>query len=159
MKIKEILTKIKIVFSDESLEKFYLSIPEWFGSKLSVKIHTIIFIFSYCLIIIGFNPSSVFDVLTNVVSLEAIYLSLFILMSGNLQLKKLHDVADGVRDIQEDVDEIQEDVKEIQEDVDEIQEDVKEIQDDDEDDEILCKIESNLNELIKEISALKKRKR
>jgi len=151
MKFKEILSKIKFVFSDESIERFYLSIPEWFGSKLSVKIHTIIFIFSYCLIIFGVNPSQVFDVLTNIVSLEAIYLSLFILMSGNLQLKKLHDVADGVRDIQEDVDEIQEDI-------DEIQEDVKEIQDD-EDDEILCKIESNLNDLIKEINALKNRKK
>lgn len=59
--------------------------------------------------------------LTTVVSLEAIYLSIFIQMSLNFTRESLAEV-------EEDIDEIQEDVGEIQEDVDEIQEDVEEIE-------------------------------
>ncbi|MCC6323696.1 DUF1003 domain-containing protein, partial [Candidatus Nomurabacteria bacterium] len=110
-------------------------------------------------------------VVTTLVSLEAIYLSIFIQMSVNRQARKLHAVARDVEEIQEDVEEIQEDVEgiekdvdEIQKDVDEIQEDVEEIQeeDDTESENIKCdnlmmtRIESTLAELMKEINELKK---
>ncbi len=69
-------------------------------------------------------------ILTTVVSLEAIYLSIFIQMTINYTTRSIEVVEQNIDEIQEDIDEIQEDVDEIQEDVDEIQEDVDEIQED-----------------------------
>ena len=97
------------------------------GSVWSLLIHTILFIGSFCLYFLGANLSSILLVLTTIVSLEAIYLAIFIQMSVNFQSKKLDSVQEDVDEIQEDVEEIQKDVEEIQKDVDEIQEDVEEI--------------------------------
>ena len=69
-------------------------------------------------------------ILTTLVSLEAIYLSIFIQMTINYTSASLEVVEASIDEIQEDIDEIQEDVDEIQEDVDEIQENVDEIQED-----------------------------
>jgi uncharacterized membrane protein len=154
--MKKILKKL---YSDEVLEYLSTNIPRLMGSMNSLIIHTILFLLSYLLIFLGFNEEKIFDLLTNIVSLEAIYLSIFLLMSGNLQLKKLHDVATNVHDVATNVKEIQEDVDEIQDDIDEIQEDIDEIQEDQEDDEILNKIDTTLNILINEVAELKKRKK
>ena len=66
---------------------------------------------------------------TTIVSLEAIYLSIFIQMTVNRQAQNLAEVSEDVEGIQEDIEEISQDVDEIQKDVDEIQEDVEEITD------------------------------
>lgn len=150
MRIFKPLSKtIDKIYSDETMERLSTLIPRLIGSMNSLIAHTIIFIVSYLLIFIGFNQEMVFDALTNVVSLEAIYLSIFILMSANLQLKKLHDVADNVKEIQEDVDEIQEDVKEIQEDQ----------EDDDDQDDKLNKILDDIKTVLKEVEALKAKRK
>ena len=98
-----------------------------------------------------------------IVSLEAIYLAIFIQMSVNKNTADIEEIQEDVDEIQEDVEEIQEDVAEIEKDVDEIQEDVEDIQEeakvDDEADrktevmeiEALNKIQSILTELKKEI--------
>src|SRR3989344_5054930 len=67
------------------------------------------------------SSSNILLILTTVVSLEAIYLSIFIQMSVNRHSQELEEVSEGIEEIQEDVDEIQKDVDEIQEDVEEIQ--------------------------------------
>jgi len=67
------------------------------------------------------NWDTILLVLTTAVSLEAIYLSIFIQMSINKSHRSLEEIGDDIDEIQEDVDEIQEDVDEIQEDIDEIQ--------------------------------------
>ena len=67
-------------------------------------------------------------VLTTLVSLEAIYLAIFIQMSLNFTRESLAEVEIDVDEIQKDVDEIQHDVDEIQHDVDEIQEDIEDIE-------------------------------
>jgi len=72
------------------------------------------------------------------VSLEAIYLSIFIQMSVNRTKESLASV-------EKDIDEIQEDVDDIQEDVEDIQEDVEDLNEEDENDE------AAENELIKKI--------
>ncbi len=64
-------------------------------------------------------------IVTTVVSLEAIYLAIFIQMTVNRQAKELHDVSEDVEEIQEEVEEISKDVEEISEDVEDIQEDVE----------------------------------
>ncbi|HWB33918.1 MAG TPA: hypothetical protein VG753_01160 [Candidatus Paceibacterota bacterium] len=113
------------------IEDVAFAITRWIGSPQSIIVHTVVFIVSFALVI--FNLIT-FDrmllVLTTGVSLEAIYLSIFIQMSLNYTRESLAVVEEDVGEIQEDVDEIQEDVGEIQEDIDEIQEDVDELQGD-----------------------------
>ncbi|MES2437370.1 MAG: hypothetical protein V4519_05170 [Patescibacteria group bacterium] len=111
-------------------EKIALKFTRWLGSPSSIVIHTIIFIASFASIRFGVPIDTVLLTLTTGVSLEAIYLALFIQMTINSQSEVIKNVEEGIDEIQEDVDEIQEDIDEIQEDVDEIQEDVDEIQDD-----------------------------
>jgi peptidoglycan hydrolase CwlO-like protein len=65
-------------------------------------------------------------VLTNVVSLEAIYLAIFIQFSVNQQAKSLKGVEEDVESIQEDVEELGGHVEDIKEDVEDIQEDIGE---------------------------------
>ncbi len=115
----------------KGVEKFALTVTHWVGSFNSILLHTFIFVGSFAAVWFDILP---FDrmllVLTTVLSLEAIYLSIFIQMSINLTSATIEEVGHDIDEIQEDIGEIQEDVGEIQEDVDEIQEDVDEIQED-----------------------------
>ena len=101
------------------------------GSVPSLIVHTLVFASSFVLSVLGFASwSTMLLVLTTMVSLEAIYLAIFIQMSVNKHAQELAEVSEDVEDIQEDIQEISQDVDEIQKDVDEIQEDVGEIQED-----------------------------
>lgn len=148
------------------LEKISLISIQWVGSINSLILHTLLFIISFFLYFLGIDFDKVLLVLTTIVSLEAIYLAIFIQMSVNIQSKRLNDVAENVEDIQEDVEDIQEDVDDIQENFDELQKDIEEIQkdveeiqkedEDEEEDEILVRIENNIVILMKELNKLKK---
>jgi peptidoglycan hydrolase CwlO-like protein len=98
------------------------------GSPESFICHTIFFIGIFSLYFFDFSSSDILLILTTLVSLEAIYLSIFIQMTVNRQSIELEEVSEDIEEIQEDVDEIQKDVDEIQEDVEEIHDDVEEIQ-------------------------------
>jgi uncharacterized membrane protein len=151
-----------------SLEKIAFKATRWIGSPSSIVIHTIIFIASFLLILVGAPRDTVLLVLTTVVSLEAIYLAIFIQMSVNRSerrirnvSKEIHEISEDVHEIEKDIDEIQKDVDEIQEDVegiekdiDEIQEDVEEIEKDEESsdqDKALAEIKIILADLMKKI--------
>jgi uncharacterized membrane protein len=157
----------------DTLDLLSYKATKWVGSTSSLLVHTAFFIISFILYFYGINMNTILLVLTTVVSLEAIYLAIFIQMSVNRQAQRLRAVSRDVGEIQEDVDEIQKDIDEIQGDVDEIQEDVDEIQEDvdeiekKEDEEIkrnwptkneemLLKIEDSLGRLAQEIIELKK---
>ncbi|MCX6819868.1 MAG: hypothetical protein NT019_01065 [Candidatus Adlerbacteria bacterium] len=122
----------------QKLQEFALVVTRFVGSLASIVVHSILFAASFAAVWSGFIP---FDrmllVLTTIVSLEAIYLSIFIQMSINYQAASLEEVEHDIDEIQEDIDEIQEDVDEIQEDVDEIQEDVEEMTEDEKEEEAL----------------------
>ena len=105
-----------------------LSVTRWVGSVWSLIFHTILFIGAFILISVGYSLERVLLVLTTLVSLEAIYLSIFIQMSVNNQSKAIASVEKDIEEIQEDVEDISEDVEDIAEDVEEISEDVEEIQ-------------------------------
>jgi uncharacterized protein YoxC len=83
----------------------------------------------FCLRFFGISSSDVLLILTTVVSLEAIYLSIFIQMTVNQHSEELEEVSEDIEEIQENVEDIQGNVDEIQENVEDIQE---EIQDEDE---------------------------
>jgi septal ring factor EnvC (AmiA/AmiB activator) len=103
---------------------------KWVGSRTSVVLHTIFFGVMFGLSFFGVKFDTVLLVLTTVVSLEAIYLSIFIQMTVNENTQSLEEVEEDIEDIAGEVEEISEDIEEIQHDVDEIQHDVDEIQED-----------------------------
>lgn len=118
------------------LEKIANGIIWWVGSIPSLVLHTIFFIVSFALPVFGLvDFDKMLLVLTTVVSLEAIYLAIFIQMSVNKSSEHIEDLKDDVNEIQEDIDEIQEDIEDISEDIDEIQEDIEEINDEEEDED------------------------
>lgn len=145
------------------IERIAMKITRGVGSTYSILIHTALFMMAFVMYFWGISINRILLVVTTVVSLEAIYLSIFIQMSVNKQDSQLREVARDVEEIQEDVEEIQEDVDEIQRDVDEIQEDVEDIQEEDEDEEadeikeqkMMENIEKTLLVLAKEIQELK----
>lgn len=147
---------------------------EWLGSPASLIVHTVFFAASFGLAFFGIPFDRILLVVTTVVSLEAIYMSIFIQMAVNRNTRSLVEVVEDVDEIQEDVDEIQKDVDEIQKDVDVIQEDIDEIQEDVDDIEkddgeylvhgektqaALTGIEHRLQQLIEEIEAIKRERK
>ena len=121
-----------------NLENISEKITGWIGTPISIIFHTIFFVGIFVLKLFGIKTDQILLVLTTVVSLEAIYLSIFIQMSVNRTKESLASV-------EKDIDEIQEDVDDIQEDVEDIQEDVEDLNEEDENDE------AAENELIKKI--------
>ncbi len=150
------------------------------GSPSSLVIHTILFVVIFGLYFFGVSFQNILLVLTTAVSLEAIYLAIFIQMTVNRNTQSLEEVeedieeiteevkeiGDDVQEIQKDVDEIQVDVDEVQKDIDELQEDVEEITEDEEKDtaaelkrlETLHTLEQTLQKLLADIEVLKKSK-
>ena len=115
----------------DNLRRVVSTTTRWVGSPQSVAVHTVLFAASFAAVFLGWvETDRMLLVLTTLVSLEAIYLSLFIQMTVNYQAASLEEVEHDIDEIQEDIDEIQEDVDEIAEDVDEIAEDVDEIAED-----------------------------
>ncbi len=138
----------------------------WIGSPISIVVHTLFFIGAFALILFGISFNDVLLALTTVVSLEAIYLAIFIQMTVNRNTQSLQEVEEDIDEIQEDVQEIERDIDEVQEDVEEIQEDVEDIQEEDAAEErdevkttlVLEDISQRLQTLMKDIEALKKQR-
>lgn len=129
-----------------SLEKIAIVMTEWVGTTQSIVIHSAIFFISLFLALIGFNTDKILLILTTIVSLEAIYLSIFIQMTVNRNTKSLEEV-------EEDIEEIQEDVEGLEEDIEDIQEDDKE---DRKQKVVLKNIEEDIDKLLNDIQTLKK---
>lgn len=106
-------------------------ITTWIGSISSLIAHTAVFIAFFALSFAGILAwDLMFLILTTIVSLEAIYLAIFIQLTVNRHSESLREVEADVDEIQEDIGEIQEDVDEIQEDVEEMSEDLEEMTED-----------------------------
>ena len=139
----------------QKLERTALSATHWIGSIESLIIHTAVFVSAFALVLFGISFDRVLLALTTVLSLEAIYLAIFIQMSVNQNTMQLAQVEKDVEEIQEDIDEIQEDVEEIAEDVDEIQADVEHIEKDiDEIQEDVQEIEKDVDEIQEDVEDL-----
>jgi biopolymer transport protein ExbB/TolQ len=120
------------------LKRLAIRFTQSIGSVWSVVIHTVLFIAPFCLYFLGAELDKILLILTTIVSLEAIYLSIFIQMSVNYQTRQLQSVQDDIEEIQEDVEEMQE--------ADE---------GDEEEDEDLNEIKETLNKLMKDVVYLK----
>jgi methyl-accepting chemotaxis protein len=130
------------------IEQLALKATRWIGSIQSLVVHTILFVGSFVIVLLGVSLDRVLLVLTTVVSLEAIYLAIFIQMSVNRSELRLNAVSEDVEEIQEGVEQIEKDVDEIQEDIEGISENVEEIQEDiDEIQEDVEQIEKDVDEI------------
>lgn len=146
-----------------AVEKISIKITQAVGTPISIIIHTILFIGIFSLKEFDYTTEEILLILTTIVSLEAIYLSIFIQMSVNRQGKRLSMVRKDIKEISEDIEEIQEDVEELGEDFDEISEDMDK---DDAEDEMdkkernqqIQKIETTLQQLLKDIEELRAKK-
>lgn len=140
---------------------------KWIGSKNSLVVHTLFFIGTFSLVFFGFKLDTILLFLTTLVSLEAIYLAIFIQMTVNKNSDSLAEVEEDIEEIHDEVGEISHDVEEISEDIDEIAAEVEEISDLQDEKSIssdinskksLEKIEKNLVALLEEISKIKNEK-
>jgi methyl-accepting chemotaxis protein len=151
-----------------NVEKMALAITRAVGSPASIIIHTLVFAASFLAVSFDFiDFDRMLLILTTIVSLEAIYLAIFIQMTINYQGQDIAEVQEDLEEIQEDVEEISEDIDELQEDVEEISEDVEEMSEEEETEEAaeerrkteqkqtLEIIQSDLRKLLDDVERLK----
>ncbi|MCR4260988.1 MAG: hypothetical protein NUV96_01465 [Candidatus Colwellbacteria bacterium] len=149
------MTKNKLKF--KNVVDLPVKITDWIGSNSSIVFHSIFFIGIFALRIFHYTTNDILLILTTAVSLEAIYLAIFIQMTVNRNTQSLEEV-------EEDIEEITGGVTDMEKDIDSIQEDIDKLEDEDAKDHVhssntistLNKIENDLQNLIDEISKLKK---
>lgn len=154
----------KLNSHESHLETLALKTTKYIGSTYSLIIHSIFFVGIFSLQWLSFNFDQIMLILTTAVSLEAIYLAIFIQMAVNHQAHKLAEVSEDVEDISEDVEEISKDIDDIQENVEDIGE---EMEKDDEErstrhmshQEKIQHIEGILKELLVEVRELKEKEK
>lgn len=136
------------------LEKISRWTIKWIGTPRSLLIHTLIFIGIPTLTFLGFDLRNVLLVFTTWLSIEAIYLAIFIQMTVNRNTRSLEDVGEDIEDIQEDVKELDQDVEEISEDIDQIQ--AEDITDEQDTEQALDDIEKQIQQVLENLDHLKK---
>ena len=151
----------------DQIQKTALTVTRWVGSPASIIVHTLLFAGSFFAVFTGWlHFDRMLLILTTIVSLEAIYLAIFIQMTINYTTQELAEVSEDIEEMQEDIGEIAEDVDELQEDVEDISEDVEEITEDETEDEVrkaeqkktLVDIQSDLRKLMNDIEKLQQPK-
>lgn len=123
------------------------------GSTASVVLHTIFFAICFMLPFFGIPLDRVLLVLTTVVSLEAIYLALFIQMSVNRTAQTIEEIDEDIEEIHEEIDEIDEDLEDLAEDIEE--DDEKDKARDKKADESLAAIQRDIAKILVDIERLK----
>ena len=132
----------------QRLEKISEKMTMWLGTPVSIVVHTVLFIGIFLLKFVGMSVDQILLILTTAVSLEAIYLAIFIQMSVNKNSQTIAGVEKDIDDIQEDIEGINEDIEDINE-------------DDDADDEVIQTIkdiEQRIVKLHKEVVEIKETK-
>ena len=141
---------MKKIKSNKWSDKTAGNMTKWIGSPPSIIVHSTLFILAFASPLLGLPFDRMLLILTTAVSLEAIYLAIFIQMTVNRNTESLVEV-------EEDIDEIQEDIDEIIEDVDEIVTDDKDdARKDEETRGALLNIQSRLESLLKDIEKMKR---
>lgn len=145
---------------EKSIESGAVQLTHWLGTPWSVLFHTLIFIGSFATLLLGVDADTVLLVLTTIVSLEAIYLSLFIQMSVNRQAAEIAEVGKDLDEISEDVEhleDLREDVEDLTEDLDRMakEDDEYELAEEKKDQQTSAALQSIENHLISVAGAIK----
>lgn len=90
------------------LEKISIKMTNWIGTPASLVVHTLAFIGIFALKFFGVGINDILLILTTAVSLEAIYLAIFIQMTVNRNTEAIEDIEEDIEDIQEDVEDLEE---------------------------------------------------
>lgn len=90
------------------LEKISFKLISWVGTPYSVIFHTLLFLAVPALVLLGFELRSILLMFTTWLSVEAIYLAIFIQMSVNRNTESLEEVEEDIEDIQEEASEEEE---------------------------------------------------
>jgi len=98
----------------------------WIGTTKSLVLHSWFFIIMLCLPFFGVNPALSLLILTTVVSLEAIYLNIFIQMGVNRHADEQAQTKKVLTNIEETIDDVQETIEDVQETVEDVQETIDE---------------------------------
>ncbi len=146
----------------ERIRRTAYAVTRAVGSPTSLLIHTILFGVCFYAAYDGLIAwESMLLILTTLVSLEAIYLSLFIQMTLNFTTEDIEEVSEDIEEMQEDIGELQEDVEDISEDVEEIagEEESEEVAEEArkaEQKRTLATIQNDLRKLMADIDRLQK---
>ncbi|HEV8601390.1 MAG TPA: hypothetical protein VGQ87_02210 [Patescibacteria group bacterium] len=123
----------------KNIKDLPIKVTDWIGSSSSIFVHTLFFVGIFVLYLYNVPFQDILLILTTVVSLEAIYLSIFIQMTVNRNTQSLVEVEEDIDEIQEDIDKLEEEEK--------AEPDTA---------MVLQTIENRLQSLINEIESLKK---
>lgn len=96
------------------IERLARDVPRWVGTPASLVIHTLLFGGILALSLFGFDFRTVNILLTTWLSIEAIYLAIFIQMTVNRNTESIEDLQEDVVELSEDVEDIQEDIEDIE---------------------------------------------
>jgi uncharacterized membrane protein len=138
------------------LNRLALKTTNWIGSPSSIIIHSIFFVGIFSLQWLGLSFDKIMLILTTVVSLEAIYLAIFIQMTVNRHAHELSEISEEVEDIGEDIGDIQENVEGLEEEME--KDDIEMLEKHQKDQEKILHVEGILKELLVEIRDLKDKK-
>jgi|SRR3989344_374381 len=92
----------------KNVQDLPVKITDWVGSTSSIIIHTIFFVGAFVLRYFGFATNDILLFVTTIVSLEAIYLAIFIQMTVNRNTQSLEEVEEDIEEITEDIDKLEE---------------------------------------------------
>ena len=120
----------KSLVKNIDLEKLAVKLTEWVGTPASIIVHTFLFIGSFLVYFLGVKFNTILLIVTTVVSLEAIYLALFIQLTVNRTTESLEDVGENLEEIQEDVEGLEGNIKRIRKNVEGLEADVEDISSD-----------------------------
>lgn len=127
--------------TDGAIERLAITATRRIGSPASIVFHTAFFVGIFALELLGFSSDRVMLILTTAVSLEAIYLAIFIQMSVNRQEERITEVGEEVEEISEEIEE------DDREDARERAEDLRHI----------ARIESAVETLLREVRDIRKK--
>lgn len=145
----------------QRIRRIAFAITRIVGSPTSIIVHSVLFLTSFALAFSGWiSFDRMLLILTTIVSLEAIYLSIFIQMTINFTTEDIEEVSEDIEEMQEDIGELQEDVEDIGEDFEEMAEEeeteeAKEEEREAEQRKTLTDIQANLRKLMQDIERLK----
>lgn len=112
---------------NQQLESVAIRITELIGTPFSIIVHTLLFVGAFLFYFGGVAFETILLVLTTIVSLEAIYLSLFIQLSVNKNTESLEGVEEDIEEIAEDVEGLEGEFDEIAEDVEGLEGNIKKL--------------------------------
>jgi hypothetical protein len=91
----------------------------WVGTPQSLVAHSVFFMLMLSLPFFGVDPALSLLILTTVVSLEAIYISIFIQMGVNRHADEQMKTTQVLSDLEDTIDDVQETIEDVQETIDE----------------------------------------